>query len=101
MDKELCKELWVFEMSESQRCFHIDPLAKSIKTNLEQAERYFRGEMRADEIHDYISLFVGTEDQVCEFANQYREHITEIDPRHAWFGTLERMAEECGVFSEG
>ncbi len=92
-------ELWVFEISESQRCFHVDTLVKSIESNLLQAERYFKGEMRENEIHDYRPLFVGTHDQVWEFAKEYRQHITEIDSRHADFGTLERMAEECGVLA--
>lgn len=87
-------KIFVFEISESQGCFHISSLEECIKTNLMQAERFFRGKMIDGEIHDYRPIFVGTENQVQTFAKSYREYITKINPKHERFGTLEGMARE-------
>lgn len=89
--------LWVFEISESQKCFHVSTLGKSLQDNLFQAERFFSGKMQFKEVHDYRPLFIGTREQVYEFSKAYREHIAKINPRHAGFGTLERMFDECMI----
>lgn len=88
---------WVLEISESQRCFNVDLLEKSLQNNLLQAERFFSGEMGKNEVHDYRPLFIGTREQVYEFSKKYREHIVGINPRHATFGTLEGMWEEIQI----
>ena len=93
----MSNELWVFEISESQRCFHFGPLSQSLRDNLMQSDRFFKGEMTNYESHDYRPLFIGTYEEVDKLIIKYRQHIAEIDHRHAGFGTLERMAEECGV----
>ncbi len=90
-------ELWVFELSESQGCFHVDTLTRSLETNRYQAERFFRGTMQKGAIHDFRPLFIGTSEEVCKFSENFREYIEQINPRHAKFGTLESMYDECMI----